>query len=66
MQGTFAVAIASKCLVFLQPPQGRSEVVQLLPLTVFGLEPETKRSAWCADARICLSEILRQDFTKIL
>lgn len=66
LQGTFAVAIAPKLLVFLQPPQGRSEVVQLLPLAVFGLGPGTKCTAGCADTRICLSESLRQDFLEIL
>lgn len=64
MQGTFA--IASTVLVLLQPPQGRSEVVQLLPLTAFGLGPGTKHSAGCADTRICLPEIQRQDFSEIL
>lgn len=66
LQGTFAVAIAPKLLVFLQPPQGRSEVVQLLPLTVFGLELGTKCTPGCANTRISLSEILRQDFSEIL
>ncbi|KAI1242123.1 hypothetical protein IHE44_0005640, partial [Lamprotornis superbus] len=33
------------------PPQGRSEVVQLLPLTVFGLGPGTKCTAGCAETK---------------
>lgn len=66
LQGFFAAAIAPKPFVFLQSPQGRSELVQLLPLTVFGLGPGTECTAGCADTRICLPGILRQDFSELL